>query len=158
MLGRMFNTSVHTGLLLLAVALCCSVGCKGKTGAGGAGAGSAPAASAGGGGAGASSAGAGVAPAPAASVVKITVKADGSLVMDGAATTLGAIDTRLAALAAAGDSGEVWYYREDLGRDPHPNAMKVLDLVVKHGVSITMSSKPDFSDYVDGDGESHPRQ
>jgi hypothetical protein len=36
--------------------------------------------------------------------------------------------------------------------------MAVVELVVKHRLPISMSTKPDFSDYVDGDGTSRPRK
>jgi hypothetical protein len=35
--------------------------------------------------------------------------------------------------------------------------MEVLRLVLDHGLPISLSSKPDFSDYIDPSGVSHPR-
>lgn len=88
--------------------------------------------------------------------VQIKVLADGSVQLDGAPASLDKIDERLAALARA--NGEVWYYREAPQSDPPPIAMQVMDVVAKHRLPISMSSKPDFSDTVDDRGVSHPRR
>lgn len=88
-------------------------------------------------------------------VVKIIVKADGVILVDGVPTLFDAVDARLAKLGT--DGGEVWYYRENPEREPHPNAVRVIELVMKHRLAISMSSKPDFSDYIDDEGKSHPR-
>ena len=55
----------------------------------------------------------------------------------------------------------VMYYRENAGVIPSGRASSnipvVLNSVMKLRLPITMSSKPDFSDYVDGHGDSYPR-
>lgn len=71
-----------------------------------------------------------------------------------AAWTMEQLDKRLANLKEAGR--QVWYYRENPEVDPHLNAMVVLEHVMVHGVPIRMSSKPDFSDSIDENGESVP--
>lgn len=92
----------------------------------------------------------------ATEAIRVSVQANGDIRIDGASTTAAALDTRFAALAKAG--GEVWYYREAAQGESHPNAMRVMELIVQHRLPITLSSKPDFSDYVDGQGVSHPRR
>jgi hypothetical protein len=89
-------------------------------------------------------------------VAKISMHADGTFLVDGSAMNLATLDQQLSKLAT--DSGVVWYYREHPESNPHPNALKVMDLVIKHNLSISMSSKPDFSDYIDDQGRSRPRK
>lgn len=83
---------------------------------------------------------------------------DGSILLDGTKVTLGALDARLEELSKT--NGVVWYYREQ-GRDAsavqETARRSVLDLVIKHRRPISLSSKPDFSDVVDGDGNASPR-
>jgi hypothetical protein len=92
-------------------------------------------------------------------VIKISVSRDGGLSIDGTAATLGDLDTRLASLAAA--RGTVWYFREDPNDEPGPaaaaTAKAVIEKVVNHRLPISLSSKPDFSNSVDPDGNSTPR-
>lgn len=87
-------------------------------------------------------------------VAKIRITAAGEVTVDGKPMTMDQLDRRLARLKAA--DGTVWYYRENPEDDPHPNAMLVLDHVMVNGVPIRMSSKPDFSDSIDENGESVP--
>ena len=95
------------------------------------------------------------APAPEnPKVAKIRITAAGEVTVDGEPMTMEQLDRRLARLKAA--DGTVWYYRENAEDDPHPNAMVVLDHVMVNGVPIRMSSKPDFSDSIDENGESVP--
>lgn len=51
----------------------------------------------------------------------------------------------------------VWYYREDAAQTPPQRALEVLNLVVQNELRVSLSSKADFSDYVDAKGASHPR-
>jgi hypothetical protein len=89
-------------------------------------------------------------------VAKVSALSSGSLLLNGKQVDLKSIETELGKLKAA--KGEVWYYRENPQSEPHPNAMAVIQLVVKHQLPISMSTKPDFSDYVDRDGRSKPRR
>jgi len=94
-------------------------------------------------------------PSATGPVLKVSVLASGSLLLDGAATDL---DRLAAALETAkSQNGTVFYYREAAAATPPVEAKAVLDLVVKNQLPISLSSKPDFSDYVDGKGVSHPR-
>lgn len=51
----------------------------------------------------------------------------------------------------------VWYYREGAAQTPPQRALEVLNLVVQNELRVSLSSKPDFSDYVDAKGVSHLR-
>jgi hypothetical protein len=96
------------------------------------------------------------APDPTMPVLKIQVFADGTIRAADAPATLQQLDQILAKHAS--DGGVVWYYREAAQSEPHPNAMHVIQLIIKHQLSVSMSSKPDFSDYIDGEGNSKPRR
>ena len=40
---------------------------------------------------------------------------------------------------------------------PPPQGQAVIQLIIKHQLPVSMSTKPDFSDYVDDKGVSRPR-
>jgi hypothetical protein len=79
-----------------------------------------------------------------------------SILLNGKPADLKSIGTEFRKLKAA--RGEIWYYRENPRSETHSNATAVIELVVKHQLPISMSTKPDFSDYVDRDGKSKPRK
>lgn len=54
----------------------------------------------------------------------------------------------------AGQNGIVWYYREAGQAEPPPEAAEVIKAVIENRLPIRLSSRPDFSDAVDGDGKS----
>lgn len=80
---------------------------------------------------------------------------DGTVTIDGAPGSADDLAPKLKELAAA--KGTVYYYRESGQEEPHPNAMKVIAAVIEHQLPISLSSKPDFSDYIGEDGQSHKR-
>lgn len=41
--------------------------------------------------------------------------------------------------------------------EPPPPGTAVIQLIIKHQLPVSMSTKPDFSDYVDDKGVSRPR-
>ncbi len=53
--------------------------------------------------------------------------------------------------------GAVWFYRENCSNMPNEVADEVFNLVVRLKMPLSLSTKSDFSDWVDADGESHPR-
>ena len=87
-------------------------------------------------------------------VLKVTVTANGEITVDGQRVTLNQLSARLTELKQAG--GNVWYFRENPSAEPHMNAMKVMELVADNKLPIRLSSKPDFSDYVDDQGVVRP--
>ena len=88
-------------------------------------------------------------------VARVSALASGTLLLNGKPSDIKSIDAELGKIKER--NGEVWYYRESPQAEPHPNAMAVVKLVVKHRLPISMSTKPDFSDHVDRDGRSRPR-
>ena len=83
----------------------------------------------------------------------------GNVLADGSAVSLADLDKRLAETRKA--SGVVWYYRENGQSEPtgrfREKIGRVLDLIMNHNLPVTLSTKPDFSDYVDENGQSQPR-
>src|SRR5260370_4564207 len=77
-----------------------------------------------------------------------------AILQDGQTGELEQLDAALE--RAKQDHGQVWYYREATGAAP-PTGLAVIQRVVQRKLPISLSSKPDFSDWVDGQGVSHPR-
>ena len=88
-------------------------------------------------------------------ILKVSVLVSGSVLLDGQPVSLEELDLRFQSLKAQRPA--VWYYREAAGGEPPAEAMQVMKLVVGNRLPISMSSKADFSDYVDLKGKSHPR-
>jgi hypothetical protein len=93
--------------------------------------------------------------ATAEPIAKVTVMASGAVLLDGQPTTLPELDARLASLKATG--GAVWYHRENPAADPPPSGKDVVQMIIKHQLPVSMSARPDFSDWVDEKGVSRPR-
>lgn len=87
-------------------------------------------------------------------ILKIKISAEGEITVDGEPLPLDQVSAKLAELKKA--NGTVMYYRENPKDEPHPNAMKVMELVVENRLPIRLSAKPDFSDVVDEKGVSRP--
>ena len=81
---------------------------------------------------------------PGSVVLKVTVSANGEITADGKTVTLEKLSEKMAALKKK--NGTVLYHRENPKSGSHPNATKVVELVVKHDLTIRMSAKADFSD------------
>jgi hypothetical protein len=88
-------------------------------------------------------------------VTRIRVSRDGEIWCDDVRTSLADLGSRLAQLRAA--QGVVWYYREEAGDDPAPEAMAVVRMVVEQRLPISMSTRADFADVVQSDGTAVPR-
>lgn len=93
--------------------------------------------------------------AQAPRVLKVAALADGTIRADTKQVDLASLDALLERLKV--EKGVVWYFRENPTQEPHPRAMDAIKLVVKHGLPVSMSTRPDFSDYVDASGTSRPR-
>src|ERR1051325_10559758 len=87
-----------------------------------------------------------VSPAAAAGerVARVAVFATGEVQLDGRAVTLGQLDRALRKLKA--DGGVVWYHRENPTAEPPPQASAVIQMIIKHHLPVSMSTRPDFSD------------
>ena len=93
--------------------------------------------------------------------VRVSVLASGGILVDGVMATLDEVEAAFQAAKARG--AMVLYYREP-GREAAGaaagfpvEAQSVLKLVAANRLAISLSSKADFSDWVDQKGVSHPR-
>jgi biopolymer transport protein ExbD len=89
-------------------------------------------------------------------IAKVSVLSAGKLLLNGKPVTLAELDADLKKLKQA--NGIVWYYRESAAAEPPPQAMAALKLIVENSLPVSMSSKPDFSDYIDASGRSKRRE
>ena len=87
--------------------------------------------------------------------LKVSVLSSGSILLDGMPVALENLRVALEQADRAND--RVLYYREDAAAEPPPETKEVLDLVIANKLPISLSSKPDFSDYADRFGQLHPR-
>jgi len=90
------------------------------------------------------------------SIARVSALANGKLLLNGRTVELPTMEQEFQRLK--GSHGTVWYYRENPQSEPPPQAMDVIKLVIQYGLPLSMSSKPDFSDYVDANGRSQPRK
>ena len=88
----------------------------------------------------------------AASPVKVWVGKDGAIELNGAAATL--VDVERAFELAAKSGAAVFYGRDAASDEPHPNGLKVIELVARNRLPFRLSTKRDFSDVVDPSGKS----
>ena len=91
-----------------------------------------------------------------APVDKVSVLADGKLLLNGSEATIQSLSTEFEHLKSSG--GAVWYYRANPQSEPPSQAVEVIKLVIRNRLPVSMSSKPDFSDVIDENGVSHPRK
>ena len=89
-------------------------------------------------------------------MAKVSVLASGKLLLDGSPADLASIESEFKRLQR--ENGVVWYYRENAQAEPSSEATAVVQLVIKYNLPISMSSKPDFSDFIDETGRSRPRK
>lgn len=80
----------------------------------------------------------------------------GRILLEGKKATLAKVKKALAKAQSARSA--VWYYRESGKGEPPIEAIEIVKLVVEHKLPISLSSKPDFSDYIDDEGHSRPRK
>ncbi len=91
----------------------------------------------------------------ACTVLKVSVLASGAVLLDGRPVSLEELQAEFDNLKP--ERPVVWYYREAAEGEPPAEAMQVMKMITENRLPISLSSKPDFSDYVDMKGRSHPR-
>ena len=88
-------------------------------------------------------------------ILKVSVFRDGKVEIDGNELTIDEATQQI--VAASGSETPVYYYREAGEEEPHPNASKIIASVVEAKLPISLSSEPDFSTYVDENGQIQKR-
>jgi len=98
-------------------------------------------------------------PHPRPQDVQVGIVHEAVVILDGHPSTLADVDARFRTAEKAG--GMVWYFRDPSTAKSDADmqaAHQLFDLIARHHLSITLSSKSDYSDYVDmQDGSLHPR-
>ena len=92
----------------------------------------------------------------ASDILKVSVFRDGRVNINGKELS---IDDAVQQIGAASSSDSlVYYYREAGQEEPHPNASKIIASVIDANLAISLSSEPDFSTYVDENGQIKKRE
>ena len=89
-------------------------------------------------------------------VARVSALSSGKILLNGHESDLRGIEAEFKRLKEV--KGGVWYYRENAQAKPKPQAMAIIQLIIANKLPVSMSTKPDFSDYVDGQGHLHPRK
>jgi len=89
-------------------------------------------------------------------ITRISVLASGTILLDGKEATLS--EARRALEETKAKKGTVWYYHESGKGEPPPEAIELFRLMVENKLPVSLSSKADFSDYLDEEGQSHRRK
>jgi hypothetical protein len=87
--------------------------------------------------------------------IKIGLLASGAILLDGQPVDTTQLNVRLSEADRSKD--QVLYYKEGLTEVNSKQSETIVKLVIEHKLPISFSTKPDFSDYVDRFGQSHPR-
>lgn len=89
-------------------------------------------------------------------IARLKVLASGDIFFeDKLITSMSGLESKLNEIKSL--QGAVWFYRENCSNMPNEVADEVFNLVVRLKTPLSLSTKPDFSDWVDANGESHPR-
>jgi hypothetical protein len=89
------------------------------------------------------------------SPLKISVLSTNEVLLNG--KPVGPAELSAALATAAKEKGTVWYYRENPAGEPPPASTQVMQMVIDNKLPLSLSTKSDFSDYVDENGNSKPR-
>lgn len=89
-------------------------------------------------------------------VMRLSVLQEGVLLVDESLVTLPMLQQKLQALKQ--NQGILWLYRENPGADATPAVRDALQMVRDSGLPVSVSSRPDFADYIDNEGRSQPRR
>ncbi len=89
-------------------------------------------------------------------VTRISVLASGTILLDDEAATIAEVKRALERMKTTRST--VWYYRESGKGEPPTQAIEVFKLIVENKLPISLSTQPDFSDYVDESGQAQPRK
>jgi hypothetical protein len=93
---------------------------------------------------------------PEQPILKVSVFQSGKVTIAGENVSIQDLKNHLTELKSK--DGIVWYYRESGQEEPPPIAMEVISTIADFKMPTSLSSKPDFSDYIDENGYSIPRE
>jgi biopolymer transport protein ExbD len=91
-------------------------------------------------------------PSPEAPYVKVYVNKSGEITLDSKAATIADVESAFASLSQK--KGVVLYARESPSEaEPHPNAMRVIQLVTQNRLPVRLCTNKDCSDALDANGK-----
>jgi len=93
---------------------------------------------------------------PEQPILKVSVFQSGKVTIEGQHVSIQDLKHHLTELKSK--DGIVWYYREAGQEEPPPIAMEVVSTIADFQMPTSLSSKPDFSDFIDEHGHSIPRK
>ena len=93
---------------------------------------------------------------PNSPILKIAVKVDGLVTVNGSPTTIDSLRASLIHLAE--QNGVVWYYREAGQSEAPPESDEIIKVVFENRLPIRLSSRPDYSDAIGMDGRPLPKE
>lgn len=83
-------------------------------------------------------------------VIKVSVLSNNEVLVNGKPVSPSEF---IEALSIAQDKqGGIWYFRQNPHKEPPPVAAKVFSLIRQTGLPVSMSTRSDFSDYIDRQG------
>src|SRR5258706_14129158 len=89
------------------------------------------------------------------SPILVSVPYGKAILLNGKPASLSDVDAALK--VASTKQTPVWFHR-DYTSGPNMNAIEILGMVIKYKLPVSLSTKSDFSDYVDDSGRSFPRK
>jgi biopolymer transport protein ExbD len=91
-------------------------------------------------------------PSPDSPYVKVYVNKSGGITLGGKTATVDEVESAFASLAQK--KGVVLYSRESPDEsEPHPNAMRVIELVTRNRLPVRLCMNKDCSDAIDANGK-----
>jgi hypothetical protein len=93
---------------------------------------------------------------PDSPILKIAVKVDGLVTVNGSPTTIDSLRASLTQLAE--QKGVVWYYREAGQSEAPPESDEIIKAVIENRLPIKLSSRSDYSDAIGMDGSPLPKE
>jgi biopolymer transport protein ExbD len=91
-------------------------------------------------------------PSPDSPYVKVYVRKSGEITLDGKSATVDEVGSAFTSLAQK--EGVVLYFRESPQEEaPHPNAMRVIELVTRNRLPVRLCLNKDCSEALDANGK-----
>jgi hypothetical protein len=92
----------------------------------------------------------------ATDVLRVQALRSGDFTIDGKPGTMPLLQSEIARIKDA--NGTVWFYREGASSEPTEKQFEIFKVIVEARVPISLSTEPDFSNYVGPDGQLRPRK
>lgn len=89
-------------------------------------------------------------------LAKVKVTAGGGITLDDKSVSQAELEQALDRLKMI--NGAILYYRERPTGEAPPNAMDAFRAILAAGLPVSLSTQPDFSDYVDDEGKTQKRR